>query len=1291
MRTKNLMLFILVMFMVLPCKALAESKHFLPGSLIIPMDSYYQPEAGGGVLEAYGLIYQLLNHQDEQCKSACGDNQSCTADCEHDISVYWIIDGEKTAIDASDLVIEVSEEFLDAREVAAVVRPFRIGTSFAFDETRGDNSRRISYRGSAFIIHLPELTTAAADYARSLINSSESEWSAVKVHEALVEFTANYHRKMQGTPPKIALMNDTEDRTGGNAAILESYLRLAGVCTDVYEVLTPNDIAGIAANGSTITSRLITGGFDFLWAPHWEGYKSYSTDQNGNDKPDVEDIVSQVKLFLENGKALLAECASIETFEYSENGRFLSNYGFAHNGGTNSAADIRYNDVASPYAQIGDFPFRPEGGHLHNWRPFQVGTDNAVDDKGKFINFNFDTLPPDFDTLPPETSSYNDTVTRYTIDTEGWDYYVGGHAFGNNDFGYVIYLGGHKYATCKDDKGKAPPKPNVHPMKFEFKRDISDEVLKLKVKYSIVGTEVDGETEVEEIELDGDFTDKKGGADIEIDFTSAKVKDKKLEGVQFRNLTSSVIDIDSIELSWRNGPDDQQIKKIEDKYTDVKHQDAATDQPLDLAIADRSFIIERDPVTVSGAAGCAQNDDCEWKNIAGVRYILNTLFDIKYQITDNETEPPDPSEDEGSDPPDTGEDEGSEPPDTGEDEGSEPPDPVEFVRSAPIVAHPWLYQGSFEYPGYFGHFRRYNVEDNSPVQAWDTAAGGIPDAGAGTPDTDTGIDDIDDRAVYTAQYEVYTDQYGQEQKTWEKIDFDSGNVDALMPEMGVTSQVEAIEVINRLRGKDGDGESDVWVERNHPASPAYRGNFGGIMHSAPAIVSSGANDTRFTGRQEIAYVGDLYGLLHAIDTSNGQEQWAYIPRNLLGKLKNDRAHPAADSTADYAAVDASPTVRDIFYDPDHADDDPDFNPSWHTILVCPQGAGGKTVFALDVTDPANWKVLWEIIDNAASYTAGETLPPGGGMGHAFRAALDKVLVTGTNPSTGETTYHTKWMVFVATSYAEKQDDHGGIHIYAFDLKTGERVWPPFSSTYTDLATNHLPAAVTTYDTDGDSFADRVYVGDMNGRMWELNASDGTSPYATEQSGDAVPLFNAGIGNPIAVSPAITRRNGRVILVFGTGGTDGATVPASGHFSIYAVDATHAGNLSPADIDRNFAGDYKAATTFMWEKPLAAGEKAWSSPTIAANTVFMAVSGGTLESDDPGSDTGGGRLIAVNLDNITSPVWGDPITIGKVRGSLFVSNQHIYLTTIDNRIIQVGGDSWVSGFGNRTVLKTWRQF
>ena len=79
------------MFSCLPLTVLAAEKNFPAGSLIIPLDSFYQPEDDGGILEAYGLVFYLLKHMTEG---------------EHDITVYWIINQEKTNIGGIDFVIE---------------------------------------------------------------------------------------------------------------------------------------------------------------------------------------------------------------------------------------------------------------------------------------------------------------------------------------------------------------------------------------------------------------------------------------------------------------------------------------------------------------------------------------------------------------------------------------------------------------------------------------------------------------------------------------------------------------------------------------------------------------------------------------------------------------------------------------------------------------------------------------------------------------------------------------------------------------------------------------------------------------------------------------------------------------------------------------------------------------------------------------------------------------------------------------------------------------------------------
>ena len=1273
MKTKILLLFILVGLACLPLKALAYERNFSAGSIIIPMDTFYQPAADGGQLEAYGLAYYLLNHQDQSCLRDAVDDQAA-ADCEHTVSLSWVINNLKAQITGIDLVIEDNTLPRKDNEVKidAVVEEYNHAggtTKLKFDTANGDGAQKISYRGSLFIVDRQDLPDGVEDEVYALIN--DVNWSGVNVHVAQVPFAAPVHRELRGTPPKIALMNDGEDKTKGNAAILESYLRLAGICNDSYEVVTPNEIAGYAAGdtGTKIEPILKARDYDFLWAPHWDATKNYD---GSGDFADQDKVVEEIQKYLKTGKGLLAECASIETFEHHSKGHFLSDKGFGHNGVDvkNGPINVLYANVDLPYSQIGDAPagFGPEGGHLHNWRPYQDGDP-----------YNLDDLPD----VSHGNSVYNSTVKRFTVDdsTTGgtvgevddadWDYFVGGYAYGNTDYGYVVYLGGHKYAECSDALAPAPvsgtdpvlpvdPENNVHDLKLEFTQEVYDADFTLKASYShsFSGTTETVETAAIPFASDN-LTAKVGGWDpitltgdpLQIDFTAATIDDKgkKFENIVLRNTVSVPLEISRITLAWTDGKADLKIKKLVDEKTDVKHYDdkAGSASVFTLDLNSGEFVIDGIPAASGGGGGsgpsptlgptgCTDNAGCEYKNLAGVRYVLNTLFNIKYEQIS-----------------------------------------YEYVRSAPIVVHPWLYQGSFEHPSYTGHFRRFNVEAETQKADWDTVDKGIKDAKEGNSDG---------RLVYTAAYD---NQSGE----WAKIDFDAANVSQLTAALNVDPGADEIKVIERLRGRRWSDERAKYENLSDDKM------LGGIMHSAPVIVRAG--DSRVGGsRKETAYVGDIYGMLHAINTQDGKELWAHIPSNLLGKLKNDRTDPNAD--ADFAAVDGSPTARDIYWDHDG-----DGDSEWRTILVCAQGFGGTSVFALDVTDPADWQVLWEATDDPNI----GGVAPGGGMGYAYRAALDKVKVPvldangdPTYDLYGYPVYQVKWMVYVATSFVDFAEDHGGINVFAFDLATGTEQWT-FSSTYAD-SVNDIPGAVTTYDIDGDSPADRIYVGDMNGRMWELALTDdpggkwtaGESVHTAEYTDPddplatltaAIPLFNAGFGNPISVSPAITNRNGHVLLVFGTGGTDWASDQQGYH--VYAVDATAAGHglLSQSDKNANYAS-LGGAIDAVWSLPLAVGEKVWSSPTISAGQIWLVTSFGSMESTNPRNDlAGSSKLRLLDLDNGQN-VWPNPLDIAKVRGSVFVSRKHVYMSAFNGEIIQLGEDNdFSSGTGNRVVLKSWQ--
>ena len=111
-----------------------------------------------------------------------------------------------------------------------------------------------------------------------------------------------------------------------------------------------------------------------------------------------------------------------------------------------------------------------------------------------------------------------------------------------------------------------------------------------------------------------------------------------------------------------------------------------------------------------------------------------------------------------------------------------------------------------------------------------------------------------------------------------------------------------------------------------------------------------------TSRTPIVYIGSNDGVLHAFNALDGGEEWGFIPHNLASKIKQQRS--STDEYAHNYFVDGPVVVRDV-YDNNTS--------SWRTVLISGQargtgGDGENYFFALDVTDPASPKPLWEFTD-----------------------------------------------------------------------------------------------------------------------------------------------------------------------------------------------------------------------------------------------------------------------------------------------------------------------------------------
>lgn len=254
----------------------------------------------------------------------------------------------------------------------------------------------------------------------------------------------------------------------------------------------------------------------------------------------------------------------------------------------------------------------------------------------------------------------------------------------------------------------------------------------------------------------------------------------------------------------------------------------------------------------------------------------------------------------------------------------------------------------------------------------------------------------------------------------------------------------------------------------------------------------------------VLYVAANDGMLHAFDGDTGDELFAYVPSSLLLPEDGENFAPLSQlMSTEYIDnhryfVDGPITVRSVIH-----------NNELRTILVGSLGAGGKQIYALDVTEPDNFtpsKVLWEFAHPE--------------MGASVGAAQ----IARAQPN-GD------WRVFLGNGYGGDSDEAG---LFVIDLFTGDLV--EYISTETGDATsaNGLATPFVTDWPNGGFRADRVYAGDLLGNLWAFDVSNSQSnrwsarilAKATDPSDNPQPITTKPIGQVINTN--------QVMISFGTG-------------------------------------------------------------------------------------------------------------------------------------------------------------
>lgn len=393
-------------------------------------------------------------------------------------------------------------------------------------------------------------------------------------------------------------------------------------------------------------------------------------------------------------------------------------------------------------------------------------------------------------------------------------------------------------------------------------------------------------------------------------------------------------------------------------------------------------------------------------------------------------------------------------------------------------------------------------------------------------------------------------------------------------------------------------------------------------------------------RRYMVYVGANDGMLHAfdggmtaamaednvVDANGGREKFGYIPESSLGHMGN-LLFPKTPLPQDVPLfrhryfVDGPVTVSDARFAGGYSN-------GWSTVLVGTSGAGGRSVFALDVSvasrQTGSFQAahrLWEVSDLDADTDISQNI------GHV----LGRPVIVPVKSNAGDVA----WKAIFGNGY---NSENGNAVLFIVDIGTGavrtiEAVEsgsgvPPGSNGLGNIAVLDRWRDGVEPDSEldvagRDGFADTVYAGDQKGALWKFDLRDPSTTsvsvplFVTRSATDPQGLFRQPIMGGIA---AAAGPGGGTMLYFGTGSFSfegdqlGTTMQ-----SLYAVNDIEQGlptaRLSRSNLDGRIVsavasqrtldlGDLATGNQRGWYVDLIAGERFVGFPSIAAGVVFM---------------------------------------------------------------------------------------
>lgn len=376
--------------------------------------------------------------------------------------------------------------------------------------------------------------------------------------------------------------------------------------------------------------------------------------------------------------------------------------------------------------------------------------------------------------------------------------------------------------------------------------------------------------------------------------------------------------------------------------------------------------------------------------------------------------------------------------------------------------------------------------------------------------------------------------------------FGTTNTNITQALLGASSSTERDNIINWVRGADNmndeDGDSNTTEIR-----PSVHGD---VLHSRPAVINYNRNGTT-EGTDVFVYYGGNDGVFRGIKggqaSSDGAEQWGFVPSEFFGKLKRLR-----DAETDTATAISTLKPKGYFADgpigvyqhDNNADGryDISLDSADKVQLFIGMRRGGRVIYALDVSSPTAPKFLWKKTNSSSGYAelgytwsepkfakvkwgtgSKNVLVFGGGYdpGSSYGSGSSEPDVDDLDPDrtyTDITTSVSGTVTTTVTTTTQRQ-------LAADNSASASLTWTKTVTVKTDTIDTSTTPATTTSTTTGPTSTSNTTTRGMGRIIYVVDVSDGSVLWSGGRSGSGATYTVSGMDYSIPSDVAVLDLNG----------------------------------------------------------------------------------------------------------------------------------------------------------------------